>query len=434
MKKVLIISYYWPPSAGAGIHRWLKFSKYLRDFGWEPVIYTPDNPEAPSTDHSLEKDVPQDTTVLKTKIWEPYRFYKLFTGRKMLEKVQTGFLSEHKKPGLSEQISAWIRGNFFIPDARKFWINPSVKYLINWLSRNKVDAMVSTGPPHSMHLVALALKQKTGIPWLADFRDPWTQIDFYNKLLLSKWADSRHKLLEKQVLMAADKVVTVSQNWANDLKKIYFRDYQVITNGFDPDDFLNLPEFQYDFLRITHLGSLNADRNPTKLWEVLGELIKENDLFSQFLRIMLIGQTDISVTESINKNGIRGFVEKTGFLPHDQALHLAAQSAILLLPVNNTPNLMGIIPGKLFEYLALKRPILVIGPEKGDTARIIESTHSGFVAGFSDKQKLKCLLIEFAQQFYNRSLQLTPTTLENYTRKHLTGKMSELLNQITLKP
>ncbi len=434
MKKVLIITYYWPPGAGAGVHRWLKICKYLRDYGWEPVIYTPQNPESPAIDPSLEKDIPKGLKVLKTKIWEPYLLYKLFTGRKKHEKVQTGFLSEQKKPGLAEQFSTWVRGNFFVPDARKFWIRPSVKFLMRWLSENPVDAVVSTGPPHSMHLIALALKGKTQIPWLADFRDPWTQIDFYDKLMLSPCANRRHKRLEKQVLIKADKVVSVSQNWSNDLKNIYNREYNIITNGFDPDDFQNFPEFNYDYFSITHLGSLNADRNPHELWKVLGELIKENKFFGAKLRIRLIGQADISVSESLSKNGLSNFVEKTGFLPHRQALKLAAQSAILLLPINNTPNQMGIIPGKLFEYLALKRPILAIGPEKGDTAQIIEKTNSGLVSGFSDSQKLKNHLLDLSRSFKDRSLVLVPTATQEYSRKHLTEKMSQLLFAITEKP
>lgn len=433
MKRVLIITYYWPPSAGAGVHRWLKFSKYLREFGWEPVIYTPQNPESPANDFSLIKDIPDGISVLKTKIWEPYLLYKLFTGRKTKEKVQTGFLSEQKKPGLSERMATWVRGNFFIPDARRFWIRPSIKYLLTWLRENQVDAIVSTGPPHSMHLIALGIKQKTGLPWLADFRDPWTQIDFYDKLMLSSWADSKHKRLEKKVLIHADKVVTVSQNWAIDLQGLCNRKVELITNGFDPHDFLNLPEFSYDYFSITHLGSLNADRNPHELWKVLGELVKENDFFAEKLRIRLIGQADISVTESLEKNGLTSFLEKTGFMPHDKALHTAVQSAVLLLPVNNTPNLMGIIPGKLFEYLALKRPILVIGPEQGDTARIIEKTNSGQVAEFANYNKIKDLILDYGRRYMNRSLQCDSTSTHEYSRKELAEKMCRLLHEISGK-
>ena len=433
MKKVLIISYYWPPSSGAGVQRWLKFSKYLREFGWEPVIYTPENPEYPGHDDSLQKDIPQGITILKTRIWEPYQLYKIFTGRKKHEKVQAGFISENKKPGKAELLATWLRGNLFIPDARKFWIRPSVRYLVKWLKENPVDAMVSTGPPHSMHLIALGIKMKLNIPWLADFRDPWTQIDFYDQLMLTPRADRKHKRFEKQVLLLADKVVTVSPSWAKDLKSLHNRNIEVITNGFDPEDFIDLPEFRYDAFSITHLGSLNADRNPHGLWKVLGELVKESEFFRENLKIRLIGKTDISVMEALEKNGLITFVEKTDYLPHDQALQQAAQSAILLLPINNTPNLMGIMPGKLYEYLALKRPILVIGPENGNTAQIIEKTSSGKVAGFSDHQKMKDLLTSWSREFELGKLPSASKGVEEYSRRDLTQIMSRLLQQISEK-
>jgi glycosyltransferase involved in cell wall biosynthesis len=182
MKKILIITYYWPPSGGAGVQRWLKFAKYLRNFGWEPVIYTPLNPEFPAIDNTLAKDIPADVEVIRTPIWEPYEFYKKFTGKKSTTKINSGFLNDKKSPGLVEQLSVWIRGNLFIPDARKFWIKPSVRFLTKYLKENHVDAIVSTGPPHSMHLIALAIKTRLNIPWLADFRDPWTDIDYYKDL------------------------------------------------------------------------------------------------------------------------------------------------------------------------------------------------------------------------------------------------------------
>ena len=234
MKRVLIISYYWPPSGGAGVQRWLKFSKYLRDFGWEPVIYTPENPEYPEIDESLFKDIPIGTEVIKRPIWEPYNAYRRFTGQKKEEKIQAGFLSVKKKNHILEIISVWIRGNLFIPDARVFWIKPSIRFLLKHLATHPVDAIVSTGPPHSMHLIGLGIRKKLNIPWLADFRDPWTTIDFYHQLHLTRQADKKHHRLEKAVLSGADHVTIISWNCALDLNGILPRKYDVITNGFDP--------------------------------------------------------------------------------------------------------------------------------------------------------------------------------------------------------
>ncbi|MFI5134679.1 MAG: hypothetical protein ACHQD9_02380, partial [Chitinophagales bacterium] len=188
MKKVLILTYYWPPSGGAGVQRWLKMVKYLPQFGWQPIVYTAKDAEYPIHDPSLEKDVPKEAEVIRQKIWEPYDLYKKFIGQKKEEKVYSGFLSEKKKPGFAQRASVWIRGNLFIPDARCFWIKPSRKFLISYLKKNPVDAMVSTGPPHTTHMIALGIKKKLNIPWIVDFRDPWTQIDFYNQLHLTRWA------------------------------------------------------------------------------------------------------------------------------------------------------------------------------------------------------------------------------------------------------
>ncbi len=432
MKKVLVITYYWPPSGGAGVQRWLKFVKYLKEFGWEPVVYTPENPEAPAIDRSLEKDIPKGITVLKTKIWEPYTTYKRFVGRKKEDRIKAGFLSEKKKPGLSEKIAVWIRGNFFIPDARKFWIKPSIKYLTNWLKEHPVDAMVSTGPPHSMHLIALGLKKKLNIPWLADFRDPWTNIDFYDKLMLSSFADNKHKRMELSVLKAADKLVTVSWNWALDFKKLGAEKIDVITNGFDPDDFKNIKYNPTQKFTFVHIGSMNKDRNPHVLWEALHELLTVESSLSHDLKILFIGQTDYSVFESIEKFALSEYIEKTDYKPHDELMNSAANASVLLLPLNNTRNVKGIIPGKVFEYLALKRPVLCIGSNLGDSAKIIKECHAGFVIDFNDKVTMKKCIQDLYERFKSDNLYLDDDDeiINQFSRKNLTKKIAGLLDEM----
>jgi glycosyltransferase involved in cell wall biosynthesis len=434
LKKVLIISYYWPPSAGAGVQRWLKFSKYLRDFGWEPVVYTPENPESPHDDHSLLSDIPHGMLQLKRPIREPYQLYKLFTGRSGKEKFQPGFLNERKKPGLADQAARWVRGNFFIPDARKFWIRPSVNYLSAWLRDHPVDALVSTGPPHSMHLIALKLKQRLGIPWLADFRDPWTRIDFYHKLRLTRWADRRHRYLENLVLTTADRVVTVSRHVASELEGISGRSVEVVANGYDPEDFREIPPFDYGKFSLTHLGYMNADRNPHALWAALAGLVKEVPGFSDDLQIKLIGKTDVSVTGTLEKLGLKGFVRNLQYLPHAQALQEAGNSSVLLLPLNRTPNALGIVTGKLFEYLALKRPILCIGPPTGDAAAIIRKSGSGTTAGFDDWEAVKEVLSEWYSAFKQKRLAWQGSGTGPYSRVALTEKMAGLLDGMMRNP
>ncbi len=430
-KKVLIITYYWPPTGGAGVQRWLKFSKYFRQFNWEPIIYTPSNPDFPINDETLLKDVLPNLEILKTQINEPYDVYRKIMGKKKTDTVNQGFLSESKENKVLQKMMIWVRGNFFIPDARKFWIKPSVSYLSDYLKEHKIDAIISTGPPHSMHLIALGLKQQFNIPWIADFRDPWTQIDFYNQLQLTKWADRTHKRLEKSVLKSANQVVTVSGHWAEDLRLLCDRNIDVRTNGFDADDFTTtedtnlMPGFLFH-----HIGALNKDRNPHTLWKVLGELCKENNAFKRDLKLKFTGKTDAAVFESLKEQGIFENAEKTDYMAHSEVVKLLLKSPVLLLPLNDTPNILGIVPGKLFEYLAAKRPIFAIGNVEGDTAKIIADAHAGTMVGFKDEENTKKRVLELYEKFNKRTLQIDSTSIEKYSRKSCAESYTTLLNEI----
>ncbi len=430
MKKLLIISYYWPPSGGAGVQRCLKYVKYLRNFGWEPVVFTPQNAHYPVLDESLKKDVPEKVEVIKGKIWEPYDLYRRLLGMKKGEKVQTGFLDEKKKPSKLKALSVWIRGNLFIPDARQYWINPSVKKLVQYLRHHPVDAILSSGPPHTTHIIARNVKRQLNIPWLADFRDPWTNIDFYDKLQLSKWADRKHKSMEQSVLKEADQVLTVSWHWAEDFKKLGCPNISVVTNGFDPADFeFDRPALS-DKFTLSHIGSLNKDRNPPKLWEALATLAKEHPSFKEDLLIQFIGKTDYSVFDLLEQLGLKGNAKKIAYMPHNEVLQLTSSTQLLLLLINRTPNALGVVPGKIFEYLAAKRPILCIGPTAGDSARIVREAKGGAVIEFDDLATMKAQIWDYYQQYKAGSLVLKDTKIEQYSRKYLTGKMVERLNTI----
>jgi len=430
LRRVLVITYYWPPSGGAGVQRWLKFSKYLREFGWEPIIYTPENPEAPSHDFSLLKEIPEGLTIIKTPIWEPYEFYKKLVGMKKGEKVNAGFLSEKKKPAATESFSTWVRGNFFIPDARKYWIKPSVKFLNNYLRENPVEAMVSTGPPHSMHLIALGVKNKLNIPWLADFRDPWTGIDFYDHLKLTTVADKLHHRLEKAVLSKADVVTTVSKNWGKDLESLGQRRIEIVTNGFDTEDFPDSEAILDMKFSLTHIGSLNKDRNPKVLWNTLKEICSENEQFDADLEIKFIGKTDFAVFEHLTELGLTEKVLKIDYMPHKEVTLATSKSQVLMLLINNTPNMAGIIPGKLFEYLASKRPILCIAPIDGDSAEIIRSTGAGQVVEFIDAVSMKRVILEMYSNFQKGNQQQKAVGIEQYSRRSLTQSIAGLLDTL----
>lgn len=430
MKKVLVITYYWPPSGGSGVQRWLKMQKYLAEFGWLPVIYTADNAEYPVEDASLQADVRPDTVVLRKNITEPYSFYKKFLGLKKSNKIKAGFITEKKKTGWKENLSIWIRGNFFIPDARCWWIRPSVRFLLKYTAEHPVDAIISTGPPHSMHLIGMKLHRKTGIPWVADFRDPWTDIDYFPELKLTAASFRKHLRLEREVLETADKVVTVGSFLVQNLQQHGAKQVELVYNGFD----FSLPKTrtpQPGKFVIAHLGVIPASRNAENLWQALRELLDELDGFANDLELQLTGQVDVSVVESLNAHGLQPYVKLIPYLPYAEAAEAQRSAAVLLLLINNTPQAKGILSGKLFEYLAANRPILAVGPADGDVASILQETQAGHIAGFDDKNGMKTIVENYYKLFQNRQLlcHSDMEAIDRYSRRNLAGKYADILQQ-----
>lgn len=439
MKKILIITYYWPPAGGSGVQRWLKFVKYLTRKNYYCIVYTPENPEFPVIDNSMLKDIPQKNfEVIKTKIFEPYSIYKFFTGKSKKEKITVSFLSENQnKSSFKEKISQWIRGNFFIPDAKMCWIKPSVRYLSDYIRKNKIDVIISTGPPHSMHLIALGLKNKfPNIRWIADFRDPWTNIDFLNDLYLTKWAQKKHQQLEKKVVQPADAVISVSPTLTYELSQLsphQNKKFFTITNGFDEEDYYELNNLQNqsiskeDSIVITYAGLIPPNRNPEVLWKAIHQLANEN-LLPQNFKVHLIGKVDISVWENIQKYNIERYIKKTDYLPHSEVLKLETQADALLLIINNAPNSKGILTGKLFEYLALQKPIIAIGPTDGDAAKIIQSINAGVVIDYNDVEAMKKALLQIIHHQLS-SPQKKDITL--FSRNHLAEQLIQIIENLS---
>ena len=426
MKRVLIITYYWPPSGGAGVQRWLKFVKYLRSFNWEPIVFTVENGEFPVLDFDLIKEIPDGVEVLTVPAWEPYKMYKLFSGRNKSDGINSGFLSEKKGSGLIESISKWIRGNLFIPDARKFWIKPANQFLNEYLQNHPVDVIISSGPPHSTHLIALSLKKKFQIPWLSDFRDPWTNIDFYKDLKLTKRADQKHRKLENDVLVQSDIVLTIGRQLSNELKILGAKRVEIIENGFDPQDFLEDKNCELDEkFSIAHIGSFTPSRNHMVLWKALSHLVNKKEEFKSKLEIKLIGKVDYSVLQSIKDFGLDTYVKKIDYVPHNEVIKHQKSSKLLLLMVNNTPNAKGIVTGKVFEYMASKRPILAIGPKDGDLGEILSKTSTGVVCDYENVENLSSTIWSIFKddiKFENN--------ISSYSRVELTDKLVSLLNDM----
>jgi len=424
MKKALIITYYWPPAGGSGVQRWLKFVKYFRDFGIEPVVFTVENPNYPILDESLAQDIPKGIEILKQPIWEPNNLFSFF-GKKKTESA--GFLNPN--PSLFGKILQYIRANYFIPDARKFWVKPSTNYLKKYLKLNKIDVVITTGPPHSLHLIGLNLKKELNIKWLADFRDPWTEIDYYQQLPLTKKAWKKHHFLEMEVLKNADAVLVVGKTMKENFSK-FNSNVVTVTNGFDEE--FNDANVELDIkFSLTHIGLMNADRNPKMLWEVLAEIIAENNDFAADFELKLIGKADASVIEDISKFQLSKNVKVIDYVTHNKVVEFQKKSQILLLIVNNVPSAKGIITGKIFEYLMAKRPILAIAPLNGDVSEIINEINAGIVIDFGDKIGLKNAILELYSKFKLGNLSVESKNMMQFHRKELTKKVSELIYKIT---
>ncbi|MFD1294649.1 glycosyltransferase family 4 protein [Lutibacter holmesii] len=424
MKKVLVITYYWPPAGGSGVQRWLKFVKYFREFGVEPIVYTVKKPNYPIIDTSLENEIPKGVKVIKQPIWEPNNLLSLF-GKKKTESA--GFLNPN--PTFVGKVLQYIRANYFIPDARKFWVKPSVKYLKKYLKETDIDCVITTGPPHSLHLIGLQLKQQLPIKWIADFRDPWTEIDYFHQLPLSKNAIKKHHFLESEVLKNADAVLVVG----NTMKKNYeafSKNILTITNGFDGE--IKPVQIALDSkFTCTHIGLMNADRNPKMLWDVFSELCLENESFKNDFQLKLIGKIDPSILKDIDTHQLSNNVEVIDYVSHKEVLEFQQKSQVLLLVVNNVPSAKGIITGKIFEYLMAKRPILAIAPSDGDLAEILNNTNAGTSVNFDDKLELKKKILNLYAAYKEGKLQIQSKNIEQFHRKELTKKVAELIIELT---
>lgn len=423
MKKVLIITYYWPPAGGPGVQRWLKFVKYLRDFEVEPIVYIPENPNYPMQDASLEKEIPNGIKILSHKISEPYKLARLLSSKKT-KRISSGVI-QTKNQSLLEKSMLWVRGNFFIPDARKNWVGPSIEYLSDVLVKENIGTIITTGPPHSVHLIGAGLKQKFDLRWVADFRDPWTSIGYHKKLKLTKSSQQKHKQLEKQVLNNADQIVVTSGTTKSEFEGITKNPISVITNGHDSkySGGSNLD----DHFTITHIGSLLTGRNPKNLWKVLSEIARENAVFRSDLQLEFLGVVSQDVMDSLHRFELEPYIKLKGYVSHAAALRKQRSSQILLLIEIDSKETKGIIPGKLFEYMSAKRPILAIGPENWEVAELITETDTGEIFDYKTHSDLKNVILKWFKAFKEGSLSVSPKNTEKYGRRSLTEELSKLL-------
>jgi glycosyltransferase involved in cell wall biosynthesis len=423
-KKLLIITYYFPPAGGPGVQRWLKFVKYLPEFGVQPIVYVPENPTYPIVDEGLVNEVSDQVIVIKNKIIEPYQLASFFSKNKT-KKIASGIIPNQKKQSLLDKTFLWIRGNLFIPDARVLWVKPSVSFLEKYIVEHNIDTIVTSGPPHSLHLIGLELKQKLNVKWFADFRDPWTTIGYHKSLRLSSYAAKKHKKLEHQVLNTADTILVTSKTTKAEFQEITTKPIEVITNGYDVE---NVEKQTLDTkFTLAHIGSFLSERNPLFLWECLVELLQEVPEFKQHLEIKLIGAVSQEVLETITKFKLNDYLNNLGYVSHKEAIAHQKKSQVLLLIEINSEDTKSIIPGKLFEYMVSNRPIIAIGPNGSDFSDIITQTNTGVFFDYSEKMKLKSVILDFYNQFLEGKLQSNGVGLQQYSRKNLTKQLAQLI-------
>lgn len=424
MKKVLIITYYWPPAGGPGVQRWLKFVKYLPEFGIQPVVYVPENPTYPIIDIDLVQEVSEKAIILKKKIVEPYGLASVFS-KKNTKGISSGIIPNQKKQTFIQKTMLWVRGNIFIPDARVFWVKPSVNYLKKYIQENQIDTIITSGPPHSLHLIGLQLKKDLQVNWLADFRDPWTTIGYHQALKLSSYADKKHKALEKEVLNTADTIIVTSKTTKTEFQALTNQSIEVITNGYDVEKVTKHPLDEK--FTLAHIGSFLSDRNPEILWQSLQELISENDSFTKHFELKLMGKVSQEILDTISKFGLQKHLNNLGYVSHKEAVEHQRKSQVLLLIEIDRTETKSIIPGKVFEYLVSERPIIAIGPQDSDFAEIITSTNTGNFFTYTEKERLKATILSHFEKFQQNDLKVYPVGLQQYSRKSLTEKLSKLL-------
>ena len=430
MKRVLVIAYYWPPSGGSGVQRWVKFVKYLPDEGWEPVVWAPEGADYPSLDPSFEAEVPSSVEVLRGPIWEPYAAYRKLTGAKSTEVTE---ISSGPK-SFKQRLSLWIRANCFVPDPRVGWVRPSVKRLRKYLKEHPVDAIVTTGPPHSVHRIGLRLHRELGIPWVPDFRDPWSRMYYLKYLPMSAFVWRRLRAMEQEVLDSCSTVLACTPLVQEEFQAQTRTPVANITNGYDEEDFIGPAPASDGHFNLVHTGLFAADGNPLALWKVLGELAAAEPGLREALRIRLVGKVDREVLEALSAAGLEGNIVALGPMKHADAVREQRGATVLLLPLRNDPQYRPILPGKLCEYLAARRPVLGIGQRDGAMARVLTETAAGATFDWADADGLRTFLADAWKQHLAGGVPATAGDIGPYSRRATAHALAALLESVAIVP
>ena len=433
-KKVLIVTYYWPPAGGPGVQRVLKFAKYLPEFGWDPIILTVQNGEYPAIDESLAKDIPEGCKVYKTKALEPSLFYRKFTGMKSDEKIPVANLAQ-KNVSWKKKLSNWIRLNLFVPDAKIGWIPYAVAQGKKIIREEQPDIIFSSSPPPTVHLIANKLSKWSGLKWVADFRDPWTEIHYYKTTKRSRLTRLIDATFERKCLDNSNAVTCVSNMdieldyklKVKDKNKFYF-----VPNGYDESDFEHFnPVFLKDKIVIAHSGSVGIERSPEVIFKIVRRLTDESLINERNFELLVIGKIEPAIVSLIESYKIEKYVSIIPYMPHKASIKAISHSNLLLLLITKSENNKRILPGKTFEYIRMKKPIIALGPVGGEVSKILSGTKTGQTFEYSDEQSIENYLKSFLLKSRKGLFHQNSTDISNFSRQNLTLKLSDVFNKVT---
>jgi len=430
IKKVLFITYYWPPSGGAGVQRCLKFVKHLPEFDITPTVITVSEKEAsyPVLDHTLAADIPAEVQVIRTSTNEPFEYYKKLTGKK---EIPYGGFANENKTSLTQKIFKFLRGNLFIPDARVGWNKYAINAASQLLEQESFEAVVTTSPPHSTQLIGLHLQKKFGIKWIADLRDPWTDIYYYKDLNHTSWARKIDAKYEQSVIEKADALLVTSSNtkqlFLAKAPHVESTKIKVLPNGFDEEDFKIASEPPSDAFVITYTGTITESYNIEIFLQALATI---SNRYSEIpYKLRFVGKISDSILKQVKDAGIQNFTEVIPFVPHTESVKYLLSSTILLMGIPDVANNFCILPGKLFEYLATNKPIICIGPLNSDADQIIDECGAGRVFYYADYELMVDHLDQLSNMWkVNHNLDLPSVNYRRYSRRNLTGELAEIIS------
>lgn len=437
-KNLLIVAYYFPPSGGPGVQRVLKHVRYLPEFGWNPIVLTVSNGDFPARDESLMKEIPEGLHVERTHIYEPYDIYRLVTGKKKGTAIDVNVIKKDgQKSGLTDKFAEFIRATFFIPDARIGWMLSAPKAVDELVSKLGIDAVYSSSPPYTCSLIARYAKRKHGLPWVAGFRDPWTGFISSPK----RWSvpSAIDRAMERSVFTEADEVECAWEGIIKDAlgkyPEIDMSKFHHVPNGFDSADYPKIEKTRNDKFTLTYTGSMYGRRNPAALFVALENLIASGRLKKEEMCLRFIGRFGTEVHEMFESASFRDSIELISYIPHHKSIEYLMLSDALLLIVDESKESEEIVPGKVYEYMGTKIPVIAIAPEKSAIAELMSETRAGMVAHQSNTYKIASIVMEYYTQWKTGEGDFKPDTelVNTFERRESARKLASLLDSILIR-